>query len=103
MAKTKQELEAKQNHIEQLEAQVVFEEITFGETDLTVNDVMDIINAWGVLSERLEIVTPVYYCDDKPIHMAPYIHLSSYIDYAVRTKEFKIVKKAMGIKSCQSK
>jgi len=98
----KTELEAKQYYIEKLEAQTVFEEIFFGKTDITIEDVMDILNAWFVLNDnRLVDISSCIFIDGikTPRHE---IVIYNRIDSTKDPKEFEIVKKAMGIKSCQS-
>lgn len=71
--------------------------------NIKAENIYDILNAWFAVSEKLEIVTPILYADNLKYEMPDYIAMVGRVHSKNDPKEYEIVKKAMGIKSCQSK
>ena len=73
------------------------------EFNIKAENIYDILNAWFAVSERLEIVKPILYADNLEYKLPDYIVMTGRINSYTDPKKYEIVKKAMDIKSWQSK
>lgn len=96
------ELESCENDIKELEDAIALNEYIINQTDYSVQDVVDILNAWDVLNDnRLVDIHSVIFADGNVKQNRGEITIYNRIYSDKDPKEYEIVKKAMDIKSCQ--